>query len=256
MDVIENLQEGTQNDQATPSEETAKIIGPVIAERAPWSKCDKCQVRLAMWNRRWCRPCALLWQRQHLDYRGRDTIKDYSPAWELEIPERYQAADLGHLAKPLVEQFMGLPDDMGLLLWGPPGRGKTHSTAAFAKHLWSDGWDFKRISYDWLMLEIRDTYKASAEQTEKMVIQPLIQVGKLFIEDVGVTVKSGHEESDFSLRTFVQLLDQRIERCLATYVTSNKSVEELAKSFDARVASRLRQACQVIKLTGPDRRAK
>jgi len=36
--------------------------------------------------------------------------------------------------------------------------------------------------------------------------------------------------------------------------TTNKSVEELGKTFDERVASRLLQACRVVKLTGADKR--
>jgi DNA replication protein DnaC len=234
--------------------EDAQTIGEIIMSGRAFAKCDNCQLRPAMWDRKWCRPCALQWQRKQVGYRNKNRVVDYSPVWESEIPERYQGAELEHLPDALVEQFRGLPDDMGLFLWGPPGRGKTYSSAAFAKSLWTDGWDIRRIAYDWLMLEIRDTYKASAEQTEKMVIQPLIQVGKLFIEDVGVTVKGGHEESDFSLRTFVLLLDKRLESCRGTFITSNKSIEELAKSFDGRVASRLQQGCQVVKLDGKDRR--
>lgn len=127
---------------------------------------------------------------------------------------------------------------------------------AFASDLWDNGWQVVRVAYDMLMLQIRDTYKPGAKQTELGVIQPLIDAEKLIIEDVGVTVSVGAQESDFSLRTFLVLLDQRLEHCRATYITSNKSVEEIGKSFDARVASRLRQACEIVQLTGKDRRAK
>lgn len=86
------------------------------------------------------------------------------------------------------------------------------------------------------------------------VLEPLWDVPKLFIEDVGTTVSIGEQESDFSLRTFVTLLDTRIEWCQATFVTSNKSIEELGRSFDERVASRLMQACEIIEVTGQDKR--
>ena len=236
--------------------EDIQTIGDVIRSGSLFYKCEKCELRGAMYERKWCRPCALKWQREQGGYRGKDRIDDLSPMWEAEIPERYQAAELSHLPPALVEQFKSLPDDTGLFLWGEPGRGKTYSMAAFATSVWADGWDFQRVSYDWLMLEIRDTYKPAATQTEKNVIAPLIHVGKLFLEDVGTTVSAGNQESDFSLRTFVQLLDKRIENCLATFVTSNKSIEELAKSFDGRVASRLQQACQIVKLDGRDKRVK
>jgi DNA replication protein DnaC len=183
-------------------------------------------------------------------------VADSCPAWEDEIPPRYRGAVLTDLPASIGECFLALPDDRGLLLWGPPGRGKTHAMCAFAKHLWTEGWEFWRITYEQLCLDIRATFGKGAEPSELEVVKPLWHVPKLFIEDVGVTVSLGQQESDFSLRTFVTLLDQRLEWCRATFVTSNKSIEELAKSFDERVASRLCQACEIIQITGEDKRLK
>jgi DNA replication protein DnaC len=71
---------------------------------------------------------------------------------------------------------------------------------------------------------------------------------------LGTTKSEGNIESDFSVRTLLVLLDWRLENCLPTFLTGNRPVEELAKTFDERVASRLLQACQVVKLTGGDKR--
>lgn len=125
---------------------------------------------------------------------------------------------------------------------------------AFFRELWVTGWDVIRISYDMLMLEIRDSYKPGSKDTEMDIILPYMDTGKLIIEDVGTTVSAGAQETDFSLRTFLVLLDQRLEACKATFVTSNKSIEEIRNSFDARIASRLIQACKVIQLKGRDKR--
>ena len=43
---------------------------------------------------------------------------------------------------------------------------------------------------------------------------------------------------------------------LVSIKTINKSVKELGKTFDERIASRLLQARQVVKLTGGDKRHK
>ena len=67
-------------------------------------------------------------------------------------------------------------------------------------------------------------------------------------------LRLGQQESDFSLRTLLVLLDHRIEQNLATFVTTNKTIEDLAWSFDQRVASRLRQACEIVEIRGADRR--
>lgn len=218
------------------------------------SKCDNCQQRRPVPGRKWCKPCALKWQRSPEN--GAEKFSGTLPDYALEdvIPARFINAELSDLPDALVEKFLSLPEDTGLLLWGEPGRGKSHSLTAFAKHYYSEGWGIARTTYEMLCLQIRDTYKPGATQTELEVIRPLVEVDKLFLEDVGVTVSIGQQESDFSLRTFVVLLDQRLEYCRATFVTTNKSLEELARSFDERIASRLQQACEVVQLTGRDRR--
>jgi DNA replication protein DnaC len=181
-------------------------------------------------------------------------IADLCPCLDGVIPPHYAKAELSDLPKSLVETFLALPDDKGLYLWGEPGRGKTHACCAFVRHLWTHGWDVARVSYEMLALRIRDSYTPGSKTSELAVITPLLSVGKLVVEDVGTTVSMGQQESEFSLRTFLVLLDQRLEQCLATFVTTNKSVEELGKTFDQRIASRLLEACQVVKLSGADRR--
>lgn len=213
-----------------------------------------------MAGRLWCRPCALAWQRNpssreplsETEDTGKGYISDCCPDWRDEIPPRYHRASLEDLADPLVETFHALPDDKGLYLWGRPGVGKTHAQAAFAKSLWSQGWEFRRFSYEDILLSIRDGFNSGV--SELKALQSLCHVPKLFVEDVGVTVSLGQQETDFSLRTFVTLLDTRLEYCLATFITSNKSLEELAKSFDERVASRLCGACEIVQVTGEDKR--
>ncbi|MBN1508747.1 MAG: hypothetical protein JW955_18000 [Sedimentisphaerales bacterium] len=71
---------------------------------------------------------------------------------------------------------------------------------------------------------------------------------------MGTTVRWDKQESDFSLRTFLVLLDQRLEACRPTFITTNKPLEQLGESFDDRTASRLIQACRIVKLEGRDRR--
>ena len=168
------------------------------------------------------------------------------------IPERYRGARIEELPDVIRKAAEALPDDMGLMLWGPTGVGKTYSMCAIAHHLYFDGSDVKRITWDMLGLKIRDTFGGGG--SELSIVNSLVQIDKLFVEDLGVTVSIGEQESDFSLRTLLLVLDQRLEHCRATYVTSNKSVEELGKSFDSRIASRLQQACRIMKLEGRDKR--
>ena len=128
--------------------------------------------------------------------------------------------------------------------------------AALMRHFFLEGFDIIQVSYEMLCLQVRDTFKAGSKKGEIDVIKPLIEAEKLFIEDLGTTVSMGQQESEFSLRTFLVILDKRLRDCKPTFITTNKSVEELGKSFDARIASRLQQACEIVHLTGEDRRTK
>ncbi|MHC4639400.1 MAG: hypothetical protein ACYTBV_18140, partial [Planctomycetota bacterium] len=110
----------------------------------------------------------------------------------------------------------------------------------------------KRISYESLCLEIRDTYNTG--RSERDLVKRYQDVDKLLIEDVGTTVGMGSQESDFSLRILLLILDYRLEHCKPTFITTNKSVDELGKSFDERVGSRLRGSCQIIPVSGKDKR--
>lgn len=170
------------------------------------------------------------------------------------VPELFWKAHLRHLSSGLRKKIQELPDDRGLLLWGQKGVGKSYAMAAIMRMFLVKGKRCRRVLYDFLCLQLRDTYKPKSAQTELGVIQPLIAIDKLFIEDVGTTVSLGRQESDFSLRTFLLLIDQRLENKRATFITTNKNFEELAKSFDERVASRLRACCEIVHLTGKDRR--
>ncbi len=173
-------------------------------------------------------------------------------AMDVLLPPLYRSAHLRDLSPRLRTKMLELPPNKGLLFFGPPGVGKTYAMAALMRHYRLKGFTVKRISYDNLCLEIRDTY--NRRQSERELIKQYQEADKLLIEDVGTTVGTGNQESDFSLRTFLLILDHRLEHCKPTFITTNKSVEELGKSFDERVGSRLHQACILQPVAGSDKR--
>ena len=220
------------------------------------SRCEACGQRRPYEGRKWCKACILKWQRIHEGQKYIGMIADPCPSLDGLIPPHYAKAELSDLPKNLVDTFLTLPDDKGLYLWGEPGRGKTYACCVFLKYFWDQGWDVARVSYEMLALRIRDTFKRGSTESELDIIKPLLSVSKLVIEDIGTAISVDQQESEFSLRTFLVVLDQRLEQCLATFVTTNKSVEELGRSFDQRVASRLQEACIILHATGKDRRLK
>jgi DNA replication protein DnaC len=172
----------------------------------------------------------------------------------LVVPDRYMVAKIEDLPTKLQELFTGEIDN-GVLLWGSTGAGKTYAMAALAKKYIKDGFKVLRAHYEMLCLQIRDTYNPKASQTEWGIIEPLLNCDKLFIEDVGVSHRIGKQESDHSTRTLQVLIDIRLERCRPTFITTNKSVENLAKSFDERIGDRLR-LFHVFQMTARSKRKK
>lgn len=165
--------------------------------------------------------------------------EEQKKALSLVVPERYLEAEIDHLPKALQDVFNESIDD-GVLLWGTPGSGKTYALSALAKKYFYDGFSVRRVHYELLCLQLRDTFNPKATNTEWQVIEPLLNCDKLFIEDVGVSKKLGGQESDHSVRTLQVLLDMRLERMRPTFITSNKSIENLSESFDERIGDRLK----------------
>lgn len=171
------------------------------------------------------------------------------------VHERYKNAEMEHLSTGLADQLRGAKPTDSVFIWGNEGRGKTYAAAALAREWLAQGYYIERETWDRLCLRLRDTMNPKATQTEWAVIEPLLAADKLILEDIGTTVSVGKVESDFSLRTLLVILDSRSEDCLQTVMTSNKPVEEIAKSFDPRIASRIRQGV-IIHKTGDDQRRK
>ena len=166
-------------------------------------------------------------------------VEQQEQLYLLIIPKRYISAEIKHL-KANLQTGLTKKIDTGILLWGTPGSGKTYAMSALIKKYLADGFIIQRIHYEVLCLKLRDTFNPKATGTEWGIIEPLLKCDKLFIEDVGVTKSIGEKETDFSLRTFLVLLDIRMEHMRPTFITTNKSVENLESSFDKRIGDRLR----------------
>jgi DNA replication protein DnaC len=168
------------------------------------------------------------------------------------LPDRYHEAKMSDFSDAVQEAIRELGDD-DLFLWGQVGVGKSHLVAAAAIERICEGWDIKRMRFGDLLTHVRSTYQPKAYQTEEEVVKDYVKVGLLIIEDIGSTTSK--EETDFSVRIVTDILDNRQERLRPTWLTSNKNLDEIGKTFDARIKSRLMLG-KVLCLQGKDRRAK
>jgi len=213
-------------------------------------KCERCGYGLKHRDnngvvRDWCKHCIDVWERKQSltdDKAERRILKL--------VGSLYLDAKLESLDEQVREKLLALESGQDVFMFGPVGTGKTHAMAAMIRHYTYEGYQVERINFDDFCVQVRSTMSPASRKTEWDLIEPLKDVDKLFIDDLGLR---GKQETDFSYVTLYSILNKRQERRLPTFVSSNKNIEKLGQSFDARIASRL-SAALAIEITGRDRR--
>lgn len=213
------------------------------------AKCENCGFRLkhrdATGQRLWCRRCIDIGERK------RDRTQEQAEALIMsQVEPLYFDATLETLDSETRDKLLGLQNGRDVFMFGPVGTGKTYTMAALIRHYIGQGYNCTRINFDDFCVEVRSTMSPAATKTELDMIKPLKDVDKLFIDDLGLRSK---QETDFAYVTLYSLINKRQENRLPTYVCSNKNIETLGRSFDARIASRL-QTALILKMDGKDRR--
>jgi len=229
-------------------------MNEILANRSPntekqltYSLCEMCKLRVA--DSLVGRVCHVCYRKIRFEQLPEPQRKQ---EWLMAVPERFIKSDLSHLTDGLKAEIC-LDTDTGVILWGEPGVGKSYALCALAKDFITKGFIVKRINYELLCLQLRDTFKPTAKNSEWEVVEKLINCDRLIIEDIGTTRSIESKETDFSLRTLLVLIDMRMEHCRPTYISTNKSVESLAKSFDERIGDRFR-TFNIIKMRGDSKR--
>lgn len=230
-------------------------LSEVLNPQNPLSdKCDNCGVGFKYImtqndnmrkQRLWCKRCIDVYCRKE------KLTGSYAEQLIQEIVEPlYSVAKLDDLDADLKDKLLTLKYGQDVFMYGLIGTGKTYAMAALVRHYTYEGYECRRLNFDDFCVSVRATYSPTSKKTEEEMVEPLKQIDKLFIDDLGLR---SVEESNFVYGTFYSILNKRQERLLPTFITSNKSIDQLSRTFDARIASRLQPAL-IIELKGEDRR--
>lgn len=164
------------------------------------------------------------------------------------LPARYREARLADFPA----RYRNLQG--GLYLTGPAGTGKTRLAAAILRQVLVEedtGGVFgpQFIEVPELLLDIRGTFRDGSERTEEGLLAEYANSDLLILDDLGA-----EKPTEWVTQTLYLLINRRYGSEKRTIITSNLGLSELGNRLGDRIVSRVAGMCQVVELTGKDRR--
>src|SRR6266853_3214625 len=190
-------------------------------------------------------------QRQH------NRIERLLKASRLPLEKSWSALDLKRLPAKVVQQLRGLLSGdfvdrrENVLVFGPPGSGKTHAVCAVAQELVRAG---RRVLFTKCSLLVQDLLAAKRDLTLKALLKRLAGWEALVIDDLGYVQQSREE-----MEVLFTLLADRYERG-SVLVTSNLPFSKWEQIFKdpmtaAAAIDRLVHHSVIVELNIPSYRA-
>jgi DNA replication protein DnaC len=158
------------------------------------------------------------------------------------------------LSKQIAEGYPSF--EIGLLMLGTCGVGKTHLAVAIIKALLEK--NIPCLFYDFrdLLKEIQDSWNSATQTSEMEVLAPVYDAEVLVLDELGAS-----KPTEWVKDTMTHIINKRYNDKKVTIFTSNyldqksnQYDETLQERVGIRLRSRLHEMCKVISLTGDDYR--
>ena len=184
---------------------------------------------------------------------GSQSFDTFSLDW---YPETYDP-DCGMTVRQHMETVYDLCADYAhhfgkkpanLLLFGAPGLGKTHLSAAIAREVSAAGWSvvYDTAGHVFAQMEDRKFRRDEGEdETER-----IFRCDLLILDDLGSEMTTAFVQS-----ALYEVLNTRLLERRSTILSTNLTPGELARRYSPQIASRIEGEYQILPFAGEDIRA-
>lgn len=129
----------------------------------------------------------------------------------------------------------------GLIIYGTPGNGKSHLSAAIANSLLAREYAVIFANVPELLNRIRATFGGNARETSADIMSTLQAADLLILDDAGA-----EKWSDWVESTLYSIINSRYMNRAPVILTSNLELTELADAIGGRTFDRLLECCTIV----------
>ena len=135
-----------------------------------------------------------------------------------------------------------------LLLFGAPGLGKTHLSAAIAREVSGSGYSvvYDTASHVFSLFE-NQKFSRDADEADETDVARILQCDLLILDDLGTEMTTAFVQS-----ALYTIINTRLMEKKSTIISTNLSPEKIAQRYSPQVASRLEGEYQILPFAGED----
>lgn len=170
--------------------------------------------------------------------------------YKTNISPRENMKKIIDVSKEFIQNFDS-PTQKNLLFTGTPGVGKTFMSSCIANEIINNNYTVLYQTSSLLLNSIFE-YKFSKQENSRELYNSLFNVNLLIIDDLGTENLTAAKFEEL----FTILNSRLITQNTKTIISTNLSLEDLAKTYDHRIISRLMGNFNILRFYGDDIRLK